>query len=595
MPSSDKLYETCLPILEDDAIDEDDKPDKLEELIKSEFQLTGKALEDAVLSLLWRYRGRDGTSKVLAPIRTGVARRPSPAPWQLQRSITPISMSTRSLSQSSQRPTNLNLASPGYTRPLSYSSAASSSPKPSPRLAYASPIPHSPSLTAYRPIDSSTNLEAFDEYESDVDFLVNDDDASSNASFGEYYQGPNEYTVPYTVDMSPYDMLRSVLRDHRTDQELEKILQDNGYDLSATIADLIEQQEPESQSQPSEKRAVTIGMSMSPTPRTRTLTPASQAKTPVVCRYWMATGSCARADCRFGHDLTNHICKYWLAGDCLAGDSCIFSHDPTALVSRMTMDDATVVRPETNELPPTDDESFPALHRTISNPFEEATAISSPKPVTFNPTANFVPGALSRTNSSQGSTSLTPGPAITDDDFPTLGSTSKAAKTRRGTRGHGHTQPRDTYAPSSLADIVRMSPSPQPGLNPQKNSSGTKSTTARGIPAPEHIPWLETGDSANRAYLKARAEAFRHGGLRNKFLQSAAQAWNRNDARGAKVLSLRGQNENALMREAHREAARLLYEERNSAGPQTEVYVDLHGMHSLPPARDVADRNRTPP
>lgn len=61
---------------------------------------------------------------------------------------------------------------------------------------------------------------------------------------------------------------------------------------------------------------------------------------------------------------------------------------------------------------------------------------------------------------------------------------------------------------------------------------------------------------------------------------SAAQAWNRNDARAAKALSLRGQSENDLMRKAHREAARLLYEERNRDSSSTqEVYVDLHGLH----------------
>lgn len=61
---------------------------------------------------------------------------------------------------------------------------------------------------------------------------------------------------------------------------------------------------------------------------------------------------------------------------------------------------------------------------------------------------------------------------------------------------------------------------------------------------------------------------------------SAAQAWNRNDARAAKALSLRGQSENDLMRKAHREAARLLYEERNKdASSGAEIYVDLHGLH----------------
>lgn len=67
---------------------------------------------------------------------------------------------------------------------------------------------------------------------------------------------------------------------------------------------------------------------------------------------------------------------------------------------------------------------------------------------------------------------------------------------------------------------------------------------------------------------------------------SAAQAWNRNDARAAKALSLRGQAENDAMRRCHREAARQLYEERNQhllqAGldeTSEELYVDLHGLH----------------
>lgn len=63
-------------------------------------------------------------------------------------------------------------------------------------------------------------------------------------------------------------------------------------------------------------------------------------------------------------------------------------------------------------------------------------------------------------------------------------------------------------------------------------------------------------------------------------MSSAAQAWNRNDARAAKALSLRGQSENDLMRKAHREAARELYEERNkNSTSEGELYVDLHGLH----------------
>jgi DNA-nicking Smr family endonuclease len=63
-------------------------------------------------------------------------------------------------------------------------------------------------------------------------------------------------------------------------------------------------------------------------------------------------------------------------------------------------------------------------------------------------------------------------------------------------------------------------------------------------------------------------------------VNSAAQAWNRNDARAAKALSLRGQSENDAMRKAHREAARELYEERNkNSSSSSELYVDLHGLH----------------
>lgn len=64
-------------------------------------------------------------------------------------------------------------------------------------------------------------------------------------------------------------------------------------------------------------------------------------------------------------------------------------------------------------------------------------------------------------------------------------------------------------------------------------------------------------------------------------LCSAAQAWNRQDARQAKVFSLRGQSENDLMRKYHREAADKLYEERNkNNSSNSEIYVDLHGLHT---------------
>lgn len=155
-------------------------------------------------------------------------------------------------------------------------------------------------------------------------------------------------------------------------------------------------------------------------------------------------------------------------------------------------------------------------------------------PPGLSPFANFTPGGgsrpQSRTGSRQHSRATTPSVLAVDDNeaFPSLGSAAaaKPGKRHHGKRGgHGHNK--DTTGPNNLADVVRMSPSPAPatparkGLRTAKSFNGTRenSTAAQAIPAPQHIPWLETGEKGNQAYLKARAEAFKHGSLRNKFLQ----------------------------------------------------------------------------
>ena len=111
--------------------------------------------------------------------------------------------------------------------------------------------------------------------------------------------------------------------------------------------------------------------------------------------------------------------------------------------------------------------------------------------------------------------------------FPTLGSAAlRGPKKHHGKRGHGHGH-RERENPGSLADVVRMSPSPHPVNSPRRafkarqsyTDSRENSAAAQSIPAPEHIPWLEVGEKANKDYLKARAEAIKHGGARNKFLQ----------------------------------------------------------------------------
>lgn len=127
-------------------------------------------------------------------------------------------------------------------------------------------------------------------------------------------------------------------------------------------------------------------------------------------------------------------------------------------------------------------------------------------------------------------------PALDDNEaFPTLGSASlKQGKKHHGKRGgHGHAH-KENIAPSSLAEVVKKAPSPLPGSSPRLEirklngaaaafKNGENSAAALAITSPKHIPWLETGERANKSYLKARQEAIKHGGLRNKFLQR--QVW----------------------------------------------------------------------
>ncbi|KAK3063004.1 hypothetical protein LTR53_019102, partial [Teratosphaeriaceae sp. CCFEE 6253] len=94
-----------------------------------------------------------------------------------------------------------------------------------------------PRLSAYQFSETSPTTENYGDYGSDtVDWLVNDD--SSSPTYGDSgftSASASEFMSPYTAEMSPYDMLRSILQDHKSDAELEAVLEANGYDLSQTI------------------------------------------------------------------------------------------------------------------------------------------------------------------------------------------------------------------------------------------------------------------------------------------------------------------------------------------------------------------------
>jgi hypothetical protein len=313
---SDEHYEMCLPILQDVTLEDEDKTDRLEELFRKETSLTGVSLDNAILDALWRYRDGGGTSTSPPPIRQTILRRPSPASWR--GSPTPLSGSPR-LAVSP-------LAPPGFVpstfgRAKSSTASPFSSPRASPRLALATPvIPHSPNLNAYEfASDPTPATEILGDYQAEnVEWLVNDDAVSVTSSVGAssvVSSGLNAAAPEFSsmsaqsADMSPYDMLRSILGQAKTDDEIEAALALHGYDLSATIVSFMESQAQENAQSGGvpleEPKNVLIGKSVEGRPTT----PLGQQKSGVICKFYMSTGQCLRADCRFSHDLSNHLCK----------------------------------------------------------------------------------------------------------------------------------------------------------------------------------------------------------------------------------------------------------------------------------------------
>jgi hypothetical protein len=218
-------------------------------------------------------------------------------------------------------------------------------------------------------------------------------------------------------------------------------------------------------------------------------------------------------------------------GNCLAGDACQFSHDPSLLINTLSVSDATPT--QTFQLGDRNDH-FPALggkenarHALQAGLMAGNTFV----PASQRPRGGFGIGPnsrpQSRSSSRHGNRPETPSSLSIDDpdNFPTLDTMKRSSKHHGQRSRHGHhNAPRE--APSSLADVVRMSPSPVPGQQRKvdigrkiRTYGGSESAAARRIPEPQHIPWLETGARANQQYLKYRQEAIKHGSIRNKFLQ----------------------------------------------------------------------------
>ena len=232
-------------------------------------------------------------------------------------------------------------------------------------------------------------------------------------------------------------------------------------------------------------------------------------------------------------------------GNCLAGDTCIFLHDNSALLANMMLEGSQT--PPIHEVQPNVElqnySEFPTLQASTSRPGSSQTKIGAleqnvtstsltPLPSNFSAKSfnrsKTSSCTLSRPTSYHQPRSSTPFLPSADDDeaFPTLGSGTAHKRTKKAQSRRNEPLEGQEQVAQSLADIVRNSPSPSPVLlqkavksNKTENKTNENSERAKVIPPPEHIPWLETGDDVNSAYLKARQEAFKHGALRNKFLQ----------------------------------------------------------------------------
>lgn len=314
---SDAIYELCLPLLGDSTVDDEERTEKLEQLVQKEASLSGQPLEDAVLTILWRFRDSNDPSKSSAPVRHTIIRKSSPAPWQAHASSPLASPSLSSAVVTP--PPGLGSARPGYFRARSFNASQFTPPRPAPQLAFTSYIPHSPTLSSYEFSDAGAASNDYGDYGSDtVDWLVNDEANSrpSSSGAGSAYDGGLNGAAaswqPQQHQMSPYDILRSVIGDGKTDEEIETALEANGYDLSAAIMSFMGPQQIYAQEQMygSENGGqILIGKSMltsQPVP----IEQPGRSRSGIVCKYWLANGSCLRADCRFSHDLSSHICKY---------------------------------------------------------------------------------------------------------------------------------------------------------------------------------------------------------------------------------------------------------------------------------------------
>lgn len=101
---------------------------------------------------------------------------------------------------------------------------------------------------------------------------------------------------------TPFDLLRDLLGDDNSNEDIERILMHNDFHLERTIAML---------------SGKLPGIELT----------KEQMAARIMCRYFLS-GNCIRgSQCMYSHDGSSRICRFWLHEKCVMGENCIFMHD----------------------------------------------------------------------------------------------------------------------------------------------------------------------------------------------------------------------------------------------------------------------------
>ncbi|CAN6658408.1 hypothetical protein TRVA0_030S01574 [Trichomonascus vanleenenianus] len=125
--------------------------------------------------------------------------------------------------------------------------------------------------------------------------------SSTGTPIGKWTPKQGSYSPEFTKqeshnvqELSPFDVLRQILGEENSDEDIHQALEMNDFDVQRTLNLLINNRNDSGA---------------------------------IMCKYYVQFGECLRSDCRYSHDLSGRICRFWLKGSCLAGESCPFLHE----------------------------------------------------------------------------------------------------------------------------------------------------------------------------------------------------------------------------------------------------------------------------